>query len=111
MVAWDTLSATLRRSLCNFIRYSKHWFYIIMFLMGTIIIVQFSTVNVYAERIGYLFQIFNIVGITLLCYSGRKKYTNKFNRIFVFLYLIVYWYYLFALSNSGETMPYITYWN
>ena len=90
-------------------KYPDSYFYILMFVMD-VLISQFSSVNAYGVRIGYLFQTFSIVSFPLLCNSHPQKLINKLIKLLLIIYLIVYWYYYFVYSGSNETVPYIPYW-
>lgn len=82
------------------------YFYMLAFAL-TLIINQFSTANIRAGRIGYLFSIFNIVSFTLLCNLDNNKKNNRLVSFFTIIYLLVYWYYIFVYSGSSETIPYV----
>lgn len=83
------------------------WFFIVMFLMEAVIISQFSSVVSQSGRIGYIFQIFDIVSFPVLCSSGKRTRTNNLLNIVMIGYLLFYWIYTFAYGNSHQTMPYI----
>ena len=92
-------------------QYKDSWFYIVMFIVDSIIISQFSSVMSQAGRIGYIFQIFNIVSFPILCTCGLKKKTNWTIIIIMLLYVLLYWYYSYVIGNAGETVPYEFFWN
>ena len=99
----------LRRK--EFIAKKNSWFYILMFLIGTVIVAQFSSVNAYGERIGYLFQIYNLISFTMLCNCAINIKQKRAIKMFVIAYMLISWEYFFAYGGVGETVPYITYWN
>lgn len=80
-------------------------FYTIVFILS-IIISQLSTANVRAGRIGYIFSIFNIILFPLLCKCSNSSKKNTF---IIIVYLLAYWYYMFVICGSNETIPYKMY--
>lgn len=94
----------------SFSKTENAYFLIAMFAIN-ILVSQFSTINVYAIRIGYIFQIFNII-IFLQLISNCKKNENKFFLgIFIIVILGVLWYYDFVYLGMNETIPYVFYFN
>lgn len=82
------------------------WFLIVMFLMEAVIISQFSSIVSQSGRIGFIFQIFDIVSFPILCSSSKKIQTNHFVTLLMIGYLFFYWIYTFVYGNSHFTMPY-----
>lgn len=87
-------------------KYSNAYFYILIFIYS-IIIEQFTTVNVYAARIALIFSMFNIVSLSELSCSYKNK---KILITFLVCYLFTYWYYNFVFIGGSETIPYEAYW-
>ncbi len=85
------------------------WFYLVMFVLDSLIISQLSSVFVYSVRIGYFFQIFNIFYFTYIVYNVKRNKLKPFVAILMIAYLLYLWNYTFVISNAGETVPFIFY--
>ena len=81
------------------------WFYIINFVMDSIVVSQFSTVFSYSGRIGFYFQIFNIIGFTLLACSSDKRNYRNLTKFAIIVYALVYWIFTYVIAYSA-TIPY-----
>lgn len=83
-------------------------FYKTMILLD-LVISQLSGLTSYSSRISLYFQIYAIFSIPVLC--GCTKIVNqKLTKTIVIVYLLVYWFYYFALMGSQATIPYIPFW-
>lgn len=89
-------------------KYDNAYFLIINYLLNYII-AQLSSVNIYAQRIGFIFSIFNIVFFAELVDSFEKKTYKTLFKILLIIYMLIFWYYNFVIEGRGETIPYITY--
>lgn len=96
-------------------------FYVCMALLG-LICGQFGTLTDQSGRIGLYFDVYLIptVGLLAGATSGgvdRKRVIDRKITLAAclymasFLYCIIYWYYMYVLMNSSETMPYLFFWN
>ena len=85
------------------------YMYIILFVLA-VIISEFSSINIYGERLSYVFQIFNIILVPTLCSVHPNKNVNRVLKILMICYYFAYWYYYFAYTNSSETIPYKFFW-
>lgn len=88
------------------IKNENSYFYILMFILD-ILISYFSTVNIYAVRIGYFFQIFNIILFPILIGTTKYQLNKIINYVIILLYLGTYWYYNFVIMGANETIPYL----
>ncbi len=88
------------------IKNENSYFYILMFILD-ILISYFSTVNIYAVRISYFFQIFNIILFPILIGTTKYQLNKIINYVIILLYLGTYWYYNFVITGANETIPYL----
>ncbi len=92
----------------KFVNENKDAYFLLSMFIVDCIIVQFSSVNPYAIRIGYFFSIFNVVLFPSLCNLHKDGRDNKMI-LFVVVYLLFYWYYNFVFIGANETIPYVFY--
>ena len=85
------------------------YMYIILFALA-VIVSEFSSINIYGERLSYVFQIFNTILVPTLCNSHPNKNVNRILKALLICYYFAYWYYYFAYTNSSETIPYKFFW-
>lgn len=96
-------------------------FYVCMALLG-LICGQFGTLTDQSGRIGLYFDVYLIPAVGLLAGAAgggveRKRIIDRKITLAVclymasFLYCVIYWYYMYVLMNSSETMPYFFFWN
>lgn len=92
----------------SFISENKYsWFYILNFSFNYLIFEILSTNNYYTARIGYIFQLFNIVSIPLLCSCFKTDETRKVMTTMTMIYLLSYWWYFYVYLGYNQTMPYV----
>ena len=72
----------------------------------SIIIEQFTSVNVYAARIAFTFSIFNCLFFPMILKFNKYKYKDLFNMGYI-CYLLIFWYYFFVYCGGSETVPYV----
>lgn len=83
-------------------------FYKTMILFD-LVISQLSGLTSYSSRISFYFQMFVVFSIPALC--GCIEIVNqKLMKSMTIVYMLVYWFYYFALMNSQATIPYIPFW-
>lgn len=83
-------------------------FYKTMILFD-LVISQLSGLTSYSSRISFYFQMFVVFSIPALC--GCIEIVNqKLTKTMMIVYMLVYWFYYFALMNSQATIPYIPFW-
>ncbi len=89
----------------SFLKDIKNSYIFLAIFIYSIIIDQFTTVNVYAARIAFTFSIFNCLFFPTILKSKncRKNYILKI--VYVF-YLLGFWYYYFVYCGGNETIPY-----
>ena len=90
---------------------SKNSHLLVIFFCIDFLSTYLSSVNIYAARIGYLFQIFSIISYTHIVFSTENKIVKRFNKIFMLAYLIYYWYFTYVQGGAGHTVPFMPYWN
>lgn len=95
--------AISRKSFRN--KYINAETYILIFIYS-IIILQLTTINVFAARIALIFSIFNVVSFPRLCTSFCNKDSNIILTTFLIIYLLLYWYYYYVYGGGSETIPY-----
>ena len=89
---------------------NNYYFYILLFLYS-VIVDQFTSVNVFAARIAFVFAIFNIISFSEMVYSLKRNVNIKVAKTFIFIYISAYWYYYFVYEGGHETIPYKFFWN
>lgn len=67
----------------------------------------FYSANKYGGRIGDYFAVFNIILLGYICSLKKNKIKYITNLILTFGYLCFYWFFSTVMGNSGETMPYL----
>lgn len=95
-------------------------FYLTISLVG-LILGQLATLTDQSGRITLLFDMYIIPAVGCLC--GPSTMVNRFKRCLAFkasssdltlmaslLYCLVYWFYFYAIRNTGETIPYLFFW-
>lgn len=91
------------------IKDKKYIFFLIVFIID-LLVSNLSSASTYASRIGYLFDFFNIVSLTMLSYASNKKIVNNANKFLIILYIILYWYIMFIDKGVSQVFPYKFYW-
>ena len=82
---------------------------LLIFIMSIILSFFSASGSGFGLRISFIFTIFYIVFIPLICLDKDGK-IKKYYFVIMLLYLMVYWYYYFVYGNVGETVPYIPLW-
>lgn len=86
------------------IKNNDYEFYFLNYILYFITLLL-SSISEFASRIGYLFQVFNCISLTILCHKSQK---NKYYLyLFVLAYVIFYWWYFFVHLGYNQTVPYI----
>lgn len=80
-------------------------FYMSMILLE-IIFSQLVSVNIYATRISIYFSEYSLLYIPAIANASDSKYVRLFEKGIFAAYLLAYWFYYFAISGIGETVPY-----
>mgnify|MGYP001122597620 CR=1 FL=1 len=89
-------------------KYENSYFLIINYVLNYLII-QISSINPYASRIGYIFSIFNMVLFTEIINTFDKKISKAIVLFLLVIYLFTFWYYNFVYLGRNETIPYVFY--
>jgi hypothetical protein len=87
----------------NFDKYSDQGRFYLTLLLLSIILLQFTSVNVFGGRIAEYFMYFGILSYPAAC---RCKSNSKLTTAVMIGYLLFYWFYYYGFNNSGETIPY-----
>ncbi len=83
------------------------WFFIICFVFNYCIIEILSSGNYFTARLGYIFQVFNIVSFPQVCDSYKTPNIRLIMRLLIIGYFAVYWTYVFVILGYNQTVPYI----
>lgn len=83
----------------------NYGFFLNIFLFEYLIINQIAGTTQYSSRIGYLFEIFNIIMIPTMCKKVQNK-SKPMIYMMVLMYLTIYWWYYFAYLGYNQTVPY-----
>lgn len=95
----------------SFFKNSRNSHLLVIFFCIDFLSTYLSSVNVYAARIGYLFQIFSIISYTHIVFSTEDTKMKRFNKVLMLSYLIYYWYFTYVHGGAGHTVPFMPYWN
>lgn len=88
----------------NIAKNKNYEFYFLNYILYFITMLL-SSISEFASRIGYLFQVFNCVFLTILCNkNGKGKY---FLHLLVIAYVVFYWWYFFVYLGYNQTVPYV----
>lgn len=82
-------------------------FFLILIFLFKIVISNLSSINIYGERLSYIFDIFTIITIPLIIICNNNR---KYMKILLLLYLFVYWYYYYIVLGLNQTIPYDFFW-
>jgi len=99
------LLALNRKSLYK--REKNFRFYLAMLCME-LLCAQFTSVNAYSGRIALYFSQFHMLSFGAICTKGEY---DKWNKMAVLGYLLVYWLFFFVFRMQDATVPYMPIWN
>ncbi len=94
----------------SFFEKSNNSYIYIIFFCIDFLSSYLSSVNIYAARIGYIFQTFNIITFTHIVFATENKKKRKFNKLYMLAYLSYYWYFTYMHGGVGQTIPFKPYW-
>lgn len=86
------------------------WFYVVVFCLNYFVINNLNTTNMYADRIGYIFQIFNVISFPLLMNSVKIKNNKNIISFIMISFLFLYWWHCFIYHGWNQTYPYRAFW-
>ena len=97
----------------SFLQKDNAWFYLVIYLLNEVVLAQLSSVagGSHSGRVGYAFQMFSIISLPLLCESIDNKKSKKIINCLLGIYLIFYWWYVFAYQGYNETIPFKAFWD
>ena len=87
-------------------KYNKNFLTLYIIFIFDLLLSNLSSASMYAIRISFLFEFFNVISLVLLANVSENRSTNNLNRIIVITYSIVYWYYMYVISGVGHVIPY-----
>ena len=86
--------------------------FVLCVLLIAILLSQLTSLGEQSGRIGLYFDIFSIVLPSLLFKTfGRHDFGKLPTGTALISYCVIYWAFFYVISGSGETVPYLPFWN
>lgn len=69
---------------------------------------QLTSVFSYSTRISAYFSEYYMLVYPALCGSSNFENNRRVMRVFVLVFLCIYWWYIYMYTGAGETVPYVS---